>query len=136
MGAYKTGATKQVKKQAKALESEQAALSNVLHKATGSVPGKAGRGETVDKLWSGWKTIAEKSVGTDPGMFPIRWILGRIIPGNLGASAGFLATKPAFWASISSKTMNRMAKLIEAGSDVEAEHLLRSIIRDYEEKEE
>lgn len=132
-GAYKTGATRKMTARAEAQRAEQAALSNVLH---GERFGAGAEGKAVDEIWSSWKTVADKAVGTDPGMFPVRWILGRIIPGNLGASAGFMATKPAFWASISSKTMNRMAKLIEAGSDVEAEHLLRSIIRDYEEKEE
>jgi len=133
-GAYNASPAESVKAEAK--KDAQRALANVLHVDTGSVPGKPGRAEIVDKLWSGWKTVAEKSKGRDPSVLPIRWMTARLIPGAYGTLGGAAVSAPAFWASISAKTMNRMAKLIEAGSDVEAEHLLRSIIRDYEEKEE
>ena len=137
-GAYNASPAESVKAEAK--KDAQRALANVLHVDTGSVPGKPGRAEIVDKLWSGWKTVAEKSKGrdpsVDPSVLPIRWMTARLIPGAYGTLGGAAVSAPAFWASISSKGMMKMANLIENGAEMEAEHLLRSFVRDYENTKE
>jgi hypothetical protein len=116
------GFTKQSRElavKADALRTRRDALSNILHD---EVKGS----ELIDSVHSAWAKVHRGTKGQDPGMFPVRWVLSRYIPGNLGATAGFVATKPAFWGSITSKTLLKISRLLEAGNEAGAVSLLRA----------
>lgn len=105
----------------RALKAEQAALSDILHAA---VPG----GAKADAIYSAWKTVADKTQGKDASVIPLRWFLSRMIPGTKGIAAGYIASKPAFWASYGSKALMRAARMLEAGNETGAIQLMRGAL--------
>ena len=127
--AFQKGRARPLGVKIEALKDERQALTNVLH---GKEFGLGEAGKEADKIFNQWATVNTELRGQEPGVFPVRWMLSRMIGGGLGTTAGFIATKPAFWKSLSSKVRFKLANFIELGEDLQAEQLLRGVIRDYE----
>ena len=109
---------------ARALKAERTAITNEMHTIEP-------RGELADAIHSAFKTVETGTKGTDPGAFPIRWMLARFIPGQLGTTAGFLATKPAFWGSLGAGTKLAVSKALIAGDEVAAMQIMRTALDNF-----
>ena len=109
---------------ARALKAERTAITNEMHDIEP-------RGELADAIHSAFKTVEAGTKGTDPGVFPIRWMLARFIPGQLGTTAGFLATKPAFWGSLGAGTKLAVSKALIAGDEVAAMQIMRTALDNF-----
>ena len=129
--AFSPGGDPTLKPVADAKEMGNKALSDILHSPEIDPMGK---GKMADELWHAWSAVEEGSIGKDASILPIRWMLFHMMPGKLGAGAGYAAAAPSFWASLSAKTMRGIANAMENGAEIEAEHLLRAAINSYTAK--
>lgn len=127
----------ELKPRVRALKEQRKGLAEQLHKQTEVTPAEAAAGELsgeqADAIFSAWKTAEAGAKRSDPGTFPIRWAMGRVIPGLLGTSAGFLSTKPLFWASLSSTARRSLAKAYQAGDVAMAQRILRAAASTFED---
>ena len=108
-----------------ALLAKRAGLSAEMHRI-------APEGKVADSLHSAWETVKEGTKGKDPGMFPVRWVLSRWFGGIMGTTAGYLATKPAFWSSLGAKGLLKLSQAAKAGDDTAALQILRAGIASYQ----
>ena len=108
-----------------ALLAKREALSETMHEIVHE-------GKVADAVHSAWETVKEGTKGSDPGMFPVRWLLSRVFGGIMGTTAGFMATKPAFWSSLGSKTLLKLSQAAKAGDEATAIQIIRSGIENYQ----
>jgi hypothetical protein len=118
------GVVREETPRSQALIAERTGHAKTLHEA---IPG----GKEADAAFSAWKTVEKGAKRDDPGTFPVRWMISRMIGGQVGTAAGFLATKPAFWSSVGAKGAMRLGKLLQAGDETGAAQLARTFIDTY-----
>lgn len=123
---YRGGTDPSLEPKAAGWMAEQSAASDVLHRATGSIPslGIKGEGELADEAFHAWSTI--KDMGADRTNILARWLVTRALPGPLGVAAGGAVASPV----IMGTTVNRAAQLLgnalESGDRAGAANIIRA----------
>ena len=107
---------------------------DILHTPRGAwTADMAKAGEVADAIHTAWKTVQTGTKGKDPGgaAFVARWTISRLMGGAPGTMAGAVAAHPAFWTTAGSRSLLNLSRAIQAGNEVEAEHIFRTMVDAY-----